>query len=358
MATDPVKAEQLAREALELHRKLHGEFHPETGWGHHVLANALNAQQKLDEAETHYREALTIFRRSYDDAQGAVLQQLLSLARLSKVKGDQAALDELRVKAVEIADVDSPDQDSWYYRGMLCAELGQLELAVAALSRAISLYDSHHSRLLRGQIYRELGQLEKAEQDYSRAIDLKPGEWQSWHARALLYARQNRFESAQADLVMAVKLGGVVPSDLNALAWSLATSVEPRLRNPQAAVELAEKAVAATPNDGSIWNTLGVAKYRAGNWRDAIEALQKSMELRDGGDAYDWFFLAMAHWQLGHKDKAHEWYDKAVEWMGKSAPKNEELIRFRTEAAELLGVDHPDPTVDPGSKPASPATQP
>ena len=75
-----------------------------------------------------------------------------------------------------------------------------------------------------------------------------------------------------------------------------------------------------------------------GEWKAAIEALTKSMELRKGGDSNDWFFLAMAHWQLGDKTQARSWYDKAVPWMEKNQPKNEELLRFRAEAAALLGL--------------------
>ncbi len=67
-------------------------------------------------------------------------------------------------------------------------------------------------------------------------------------------------------------------------------------------------------------------------------ALEKSMELRDGGDAFDWFFAAMAHWHLGNKPLARSWYDKAVTWMEKNQPKDEELIRFRAETAALLDV--------------------
>ena len=81
-----------------------------------------------------------------------------------------------------------------------------------------------------------------------------------------------------------------------------------------------------------------MAHYRAGDWKAAIEALTKSMELRNGGDSNDWFFLAMAHWQLGDKTQARSWYDKAVPWMEKNQPKDEELLRFRAEAAALLGV--------------------
>jgi hypothetical protein len=47
----------------------------------------------------------------------------------------------------------------------------------------------------------------------------------------------------------------------------------------------------------------------------------------------------MAHWQMGHKDEARAWYDKALAWMDKHAGyKYRELVRLRDEAAELLGL--------------------
>ena len=68
----------------------------------------------------------------------------------------------------------------------------------------------------------------------------------------------------------------------------------------------------------------------------AVEDLDKSQ--KDGGNSWQWFFLAMAHWQLGEKDEARQWYDQAVEWMEQKQPDNDELRRFRAEAAELLGI--------------------
>ncbi len=49
----------------------------------------------------------------------------------------------------------------------------------------------------------------------------------------------------------------------------------------------------------------------------------------------------MAHWQLGNREKARECYDQALERTGeerKEHPEQEELARFRAEAAELLGI--------------------
>jgi Flp pilus assembly protein TadD len=85
-------------------------------------------------------------------------------------------------------------------------------------------------------------------------------------------------------------------------------------------------------------NTLGVAQYRVGNWADAIASFTKANELSpDRADFFNGFFLAMSHWQLGQKDEAREWYDRAVVWMEKNQPKNNDLLRFRAEADELVG---------------------
>ena len=124
----------------------------------------------------------------------------------------------------------------------------------------------------------------------------------------------------------------------NDVAWRLATDTDPELRPTGIALEFARKGVELGPEDRKAWNTLGVAQLRAGNWEESIKALRKSMDLRKGGDSSDWFFLAMAHWHLGNKDQARSWFDQAVSWMDKNQPENEELRRFRAEAAELLGL--------------------
>jgi tetratricopeptide (TPR) repeat protein len=111
------------------------------------------------------------------------------------------------------------------------------------------------------------------------------------------------------------------------------------LATDKEAVAMAARSVQLFPKAGAFWTTLGVAHYRAGDANRAIEAVGKSMELRKGGDSFDWFFLAMSHWQLNEKDEARKWYDKAVEWMDKNKPEDEKRRRFRTEAEELLGIN-------------------
>ena len=159
-----------------------------------------------------------------------------------------------------------------------------------------------------------------------------------WHRRAHAYRHLARWDEARADYSKVIELDPENTRAHNNLAWLLTTCPDAQLRDTNRAIELAQKAVALAPRVAYNWNTLGVAHYRAGKWQAAIEALTKSMELRQGGDSFDWFFLALAHEQRGENEKARTWYDRAVEWMEKNQPRDEELKRFRAEAAALLGI--------------------
>jgi hypothetical protein len=83
-----------------------------------------------------------------------------------------------------------------------------------------------------------------------------------------------------------------------------------------------------------------VAQYRAGDWPGATAALEKAIALH-GRNSYDEFFLAMARWQSGERSEASRLYDQAVPWMEKHKPRDEELRRFHSEAAKLLGIGNP-----------------
>lgn len=143
---------------------------------------------------------------------------------------------------------------------------------------------------------------------------------------------------AAADSVLEARVNG-----LNNLAWLLATCPELELRDHEKAVVFARQAVELRETEGHIWNTLGVAQFRAGALDDARRSLERAMALRNGGDAYDWFFLCMIEASQGSLAEARTWYEKAVEARMSGNRRNRELYRFQREAAELLGVPPPGP---------------
>jgi tetratricopeptide (TPR) repeat protein/tRNA A-37 threonylcarbamoyl transferase component Bud32 len=128
------------------------------------------------------------------------------------------------------------------------------------------------------------------------------------------------------------------PGPYNRLAWRLANHQNPKLRDAERAIVLARKAVEIEPRDANYWNTLGAAQCRAKHWRAAIDALDKSMMLRNGGDGFDWYFAAIAYWGLGEKSKAEEFYHKAEAWKEKEHITADELIGIDQEAKTLLAA--------------------
>jgi hypothetical protein len=127
------------------------------------------------------------------------------------------------------------------------------------------------------------------------------------------------------------------PQEWNNHAWRLATASDPGQRDPAEAVRLAEQAISAEPKNDNFFNTLGVARYRAGDFKGAIDALTHGMK---GGErkSHDAFFLAMAYARLGDHAQAGTWYANANRWMRENDPKDAELRRFREEASAVLDV--------------------
>jgi tetratricopeptide (TPR) repeat protein len=170
---------------------------------------------------------------------------------------------------------------------------------------------------------------------------------QAWSSERYAQARDNYQRLiATAETIPQSSLSStgryVIAQAYNGWAWLLATCPDAKLRSADDAVAYARRAIELVPNDREIWNTLGVAYYRLGNWEEARSALYRSMELSDEGDANDWFFLAMIHAKFDHQERAHDWYDKAVQWSHQTQPGNGELYRFQVEAAEVLGLPKPE----------------
>jgi hypothetical protein len=123
---------------------------------------------------------------------------------------------------------------------------------------------------------------------------------------------------------------------LNDAAWTLIGHSGLDDRDIARAIQLVEQAVTLESGSATYWNTLGIAYFRARDWKAAIHALGQATELSEGGTSFDHFFLAMAWWQQGDKEQARHWYWRGSAWMEDHDPDHETLVRFREEATAML----------------------
>jgi superkiller protein 3 len=292
---EPDEAVACLRKAVELD--------PKYAVAHTNLGVALFHQQKPDEAIACYRRALAL------DPKSGATHYNLGRALLHQKKPDEAAAAFRTALAL-----DPDDGRALNNLGALAFFRKDYDGAAAYFRRAIEA-----DRKVRRKDANPYGNLGAA------LINQKQLDGAVAACRSAL-ALDPKHDAARTNLARA----------LNELARPLATDADAARRDPVRAVALAGEAVELQPQEGKYWATLGAARYRAGDWKAAIDSFEKSMERRSAGDGFDWLFLAMAHWQLGEKDKAREWYDRAVQWMDKNNPTDEELRRFRAESAELL----------------------
>jgi tetratricopeptide (TPR) repeat protein len=107
-------------------------------------------------------------------------------------------------------------------------------------------------------------------------------------------------------------------------------------RNPERALQLANRCVQLAPLASTYWSTMGMARYRAGQWKEAVEAFEKTIELDGDGDAIVLLFISMAQWQLGEKEEACGYLYEAQESFSKTLHPSEDIRRYQQEAEMLF----------------------
>jgi tetratricopeptide (TPR) repeat protein len=269
-------------------------------------------QGKVGEAIDAYRQAIEFFATPKEAA--------LGYFSLGSALSREDKLDEAIDAYHRVTELDPKYYAAGAYinLGVILSEQNKLYGAIDAFRNAIEAdpgYAAESAYVNLGRVLRKRGSVEETDSIFQEIERV---------ARVALRQKPDDAKTRNA-----------LAQCLNGWAYVLATLLDPEMRDPGRAVSLSQEAVELNPSNGVFWRTLGVAHYRTENWTDARAALEKSRELGFQKSSC-FFFLAMAHWQLGEKDKAREWYDKAVEWMEANFKDNAELIRFRTEAEKLL----------------------
>src|SRR5262249_30547965 len=137
----------------------------------------------------------------------------------------------------------------------------------------------------------------------------------AWYGRGIAYCELDKPGKAAVDFSQAVALLPQYGPAQQAMAMLLATCPDLERADARKVVEALEKAIKLAPRDSACWAALGMARYRAGEWKASVEALDRSAELRRGGEAMGRLFLAMAQRRLGSRDQARKSYDQALRWL-------------------------------------------
>jgi WD40 repeat protein len=133
---------------------------------------------------------------------------------------------------------------------------------------------------------------------------------------------------------------------LNEKSWEVVAKSGAKAEAYAKALRQAEAACRLTPDKGETLNTLGVALYRNGKYREAVDALLRADKLNakhfGGSIPGDLAFLAMAYHRLGESAEAEKARDRLRESMKKERWANDAEAQMLSKEAETVMKNAPD----------------
>jgi serine/threonine protein kinase/Tfp pilus assembly protein PilF len=350
---DSSTSEKMYRELITLRRRVVGPEHRETLAAIHELATVLGDQGKFEEAIKLRKEALDGLRRVLGPTHPDTLLCMGELAMTHRNFGQYNEAIELLRERLElqrrVLRPKHPDivltahhlanilgKQDW--KGAV-AEIA--ELNKTAFDIALATYGQEHPDTLKmmsnySESLKNLGQYEEACRLSRQAVDISRRVQGAEHRDTLIITRvlgsilreQGNYEEARPLLEKTIEiqrrtLGTDHPDTLKTMRCLADLLIKQGHRRE--AYELVHLA--------------GTLHYRARRWSDAAEEFNVALEHADeaASKAASSFYLAMANFQAGERDKAQSIRAQASEAMI-GAAENEELARLRDEATALLEI--------------------
>jgi tetratricopeptide (TPR) repeat protein len=272
---------------------------------HYNLGIALNDRGQTDEAMAHYLRAIEL-RPSYSEAH-------YNLGRLLAQKGQLDDAVTHYEKALEINSADAEAQNNLgvtlfargrvdeaiaHYQGALkirpdyaeascnlanaLLSKGDLDGAIAGYSACLALSpnqaDVHYD--LASALLRK-GRTDEAIAHYKKVLELRPDSADAYANLGSAFLAKGRVRDAIAAYRNALRISPEnVPAQSN-LAWLLATSSDPSLRNGSEAVLLAERAdseSSRSENHPIVLRILAAAYAESGRFDEAKQTAQQALQ--------------------------------------------------------------------------------
>ena len=176
-----------------------------------------------------------------------------------------------------------PYFEAHYNLANVLSAQGQKDLAISHYYKALELRPDSaivHNNL--GNIFKVQGKLEQAVEHYQKAVDSKPDYAVIYNNFANALRAQGRYGYAVKNYKKALQLEPNWVTAIGNLSWLLATSPDADVRDPTAAVKLAQKANELTNySHPEVLFTLATAYAAEGRFSDAVDVAQKAVDLAE-----------------------------------------------------------------------------
>jgi protein O-GlcNAc transferase len=217
----------------------------------------------------------------------------------------------------QILAADPQQVDAWHLLGVLAHQVGQHEIAVQYIGRAIQLKGDEaafHSNL--GNALRDQGKLDEAVASYRRALGLKPKFAEAHNNLGVALGAQKKLEDAIAAWRRALKFKSDFPDAL----YNLGNALKEQGKTDEA-LDAWHRVLKFRPDHAEAWNNIGNALAERGKIDDAIAAWRECVRIRPP--------YAEAHNNLGNALQQRGDHEEAI-------ASHRRALEIRPDYAEAL----------------------
>ncbi len=221
---------------------------------------------------------------------------------------DRKALDAAAEHAAQAMRLNAELAPVQVAMGRVQAALGNQDLAMASLERALQLdaNDPEPHQAIARQ-YERMGRPADAERAFRRATELDPDDLAAHDAYGNFLFRQSRFPEAIRQWQAVIRLA----PDHSAALVNLSSALCETGRVAEA-IEISNQLVKVKPG-AMAWTNLGTAYSRARRYPEAVSAYRKALEI-DANDPMTWGNLGFVYsWMQGQEAAARETFARAIE---------------------------------------------
>ncbi len=270
-------------------------------------------QDRIGEAET------VLLRARNSGVEGAELS--FYLGWIAEKRGDAP-------QAIAYYAALQPDAENYFEARLRIAILTAEEGDILSARRQLQMLridepaQQKRLYLIEGELLRQAGQYEAGMDVLSAALEAFPVDFDLLYSRALLAETVDRLDVLESDLRLILEHEPSHLDALNALGYTLAD----RTDRYGEAYDYIQRALALSPNNNAILDSMGWVLYRLGNYDEAIEYLQRSLALKQDHEVAA--HLGEVLWVSGDRDGAMAVWERALEMFPDDATLRETMQRL------------------------------